>query len=68
MKNRIKLFEDNKLLGGYSLAIRDSWSYKIKRINISEFEYEEYIKTFGHEIITYEVFFEWWLKLKKSKY
>jgi len=68
MKNRIKIFEDNKLVGGYSLAVRDDWSYNIKRINVSELEHQEYIKAFGNEIITYNLFFDWWLQLEKSRF
>jgi len=67
----IKIFEENKLLGGYSIAVRDDWSFKIKRVHITEFEKDEYVKKFGEEVITYSDFFEWWQKLYKdhnSKY
>ena len=61
----IKLFIENKTIGGYSLAVRDDWSFKIKRVNVSGDEKENYEQTFGRKIITYEQFFEWWMKLNK---
>jgi hypothetical protein len=63
MKNRVKIFEENKLIGGYSLAVREDWSYKIKRVNITEKEKKMYEETFGEEIISYEEFFDWWCKI-----
>ncbi|GEM_PF-2028211 len=63
MKNRIHIFKENPTLGGYSLAVRDDWSYKIKRIHISEQEKVEYEKIFNEELILYNVFFDWWCKL-----
>ncbi len=63
---KIKLFVENKLLGGYSLAVRDNWSFKVKRVHISEAEKEEFLKKFGENIITYSEFFEWWEKLYKE--
>ena len=62
----IKLFIENKTVGGFSLAVRDDWSFKVKRVNITLHEKEEYEKTFGEEIITYEKFFEWWMKINNS--
>lgn len=59
---KIQTFEENKVLGGYSLAVRDDWSYKIKRIHITEKEKEEYEKEFGEKILTYSEFMEWWQK------
>lgn len=63
MKDRIRLFEESPMLGGYSLAVRDDWSYKIKRVNITEQEKIEYEKQFGNEIITFDEFFNWWVEL-----
>jgi len=65
MKNRIQLFKENTLLGGYTLTVRDDWVYKLKYVHISQREKDEYEKTFGLEIITYNVFFEWWCKINK---
>ena len=61
----IKLFIENKTIGGFSLAVRDDWSFKIKRVNVSGNEKDEYERVFGKKIITYEQFFEWWRKLTK---
>ena len=56
----IQTFIENKMLGGYSLAVRDDWSFKIKRINISETEKTAYEEKFEDQILTYTEFFEWW--------
>ena len=61
MKERVKIFEESPMLGGYSLAVRDDWSYKIKRVNITEAEKEAFEKEFGEELITYDTFFNWWV-------
>lgn len=57
---KIKVFEENKLLGGYSLAVRDDWSFKIKRVHISEEEKNAYQKIFDETILTNTEFFNWW--------
>jgi len=57
---KIQIFEENKMLGGYSLAVRDDWSFKIKRVSISEKEKEAYELKFGDQILTYTEFFRWW--------
>lgn len=63
MQNRTKLFVESPMLGGYTLSVRDDWSYKIKHVNITEHEKQEYEKKFGEEIITYNEFFDWWKTL-----
>lgn len=63
---KIKLFEENKVLGGYSLAVRDDWSFKIKRVHVTEDEKNAYIEQFGEEVLTYSEFFNWWEKYFKS--
>ena len=63
---KVKIFEENKLLGGYSLAVRDDWSFKVKRIHITEEEKQAYEEKFGDTIITYTEFIEWWQKFKKE--
>ena len=63
---KVKIFEENKLLGGYSLAVRDDWSFKVKRIHITEEEKQAYEENFGDTIITYTEFIEWWQKFKKD--
>ncbi|MBP5501812.1 MAG: hypothetical protein IKR94_06065 [Bacteroidales bacterium] len=65
MKDRVKIFEESPMLGGYSLAVRDDWSYKIKRVNITEAEKEAFEKEFGENLITYDTFFNWWVKFNK---
>jgi len=63
---KVKLFEENKLLGGYSLAVRDDWSFKIKRVHVNEEEKEAYIAKFGEEILTYSEFINWWEQFYKD--
>ncbi len=65
MKERVKIFEESPMLGGYALAVRDDWSYKIKRVNITEAEKEAFEKEFGETLITYDTFFNWWVKFNK---
>jgi hypothetical protein len=65
MEHKIKLFEDSPVLGGYSLAVRDNWVYKIKRVHITEKEKELYEEEFGELILTYDEFFDWWCKINK---
>ncbi len=63
---KVELFKRNKLIGGWSLAVRDDWSFKIKRVNITDEEKELYEKEIGNEILTYSDFFEWWLKAREK--
>lgn len=63
MEQEIKLFEESPLLGGYALAVRDNWVYKIKRVHVTEKEKDLYIEEFGEKIITYDDFFDWWCRL-----
>jgi len=65
MKNRVQLITENPMLGGYTLAVRDDWSYKIKYVNINEQEKTEYEKVYGEEMITYDEFFEWWSRFNR---
>ncbi|MCQ2974606.1 MAG: hypothetical protein MJ211_07310 [Bacteroidales bacterium] len=67
MEKTTKLFTENKYIGGYTLSVRDSWNYKIKSVNITAKEKEEYEKTFGEEFITYDTFFNWWASLNGYK-
>jgi len=57
---KIKTIEENKLLGGYTLAVRDDWSFKIKRVHITDAEKEAYENAFGDKILTQTDFFNWW--------
>lgn len=67
MKSRIALFKENTALGGYSIAIRDDWSLKIKRHHISADEKEAYEKKYGNEVLLESEFLEWWMNYKKGK-
>ena len=40
MKETVKIFEESTMVGGWALAVRDDWSYKIKRVNVSDEEKE----------------------------
>ncbi len=66
MAQKIELFEESPMLGGFSLAVRDDWNYKIKRVHVSAEEKEAYLAEFGDEIVTYARFFEWWTKFRNS--
>ena len=59
MNSRIKLFEESPILKGYIVAVRDDWTYKIKRIFLNKKQKEAYLKHFGEKIVTMEKFFEW---------
>ena len=34
MKETVKIFEESTMVGGWALAVRDDWSYKIKMYDI----------------------------------
>ena len=67
MKKKIELFKENKTLGGYSIAVRDDWSFKIKRMHLSETDKEKYIRKFGNKIILESEFMDWWIEINKLK-
>jgi len=54
------LFEECPALGGYTLTVRDDWSYKLKKVSVTPQEKEAYEKHFGNKLITYNEFMEWW--------
>ena len=54
------LFEECPSLGGYTLTVRDDWSYKLKKVSVTEQEKQAYTKKFGNKLITYNEFMEWW--------
>ena len=66
MANKIKVIERNRVIGGYSLSVRDNWVYKIKKIHITETEKDKYLENFGEVIVTYDEFFEWYKALKEK--
>jgi hypothetical protein len=65
LKNKIEIFNENPTLGGFSIAVRDDWSFKIKRIHITAFEKEAYQKQFGETIMLERAFMEWWINYKQ---
>lgn len=67
MRNRIELFKENAALGGFSIAVRDDWSFKIKRLHITVEEKEAYEKKFKAEILLEKEFLEWCTEYKKSQ-
>ena len=44
------LFEECPALGGYTLTVRDDWSYKPKKVSVTPQEKEAYEKHFGNMI------------------
>jgi len=67
LRNRIELFKENTALGGFSIAVRDDWSFKIKRLHISVEEKEAYEKKFKDKILLEKEFLEWWMKNKEEQ-
>ncbi len=66
MTRQVKVIDRNRILGGYSLSVRDNWVYKIKKVHLNEFEKDKYLEDFGEKIITFDEFFEWYKKLKEN--
>ncbi len=66
MAHSIKVIENNRIIGGFTLSVRDYWVYKIKKIHLTEFEKDKYLENFGARIITFNDFFEWYKTLKKQ--
>jgi len=64
LRSKIELFNENRALGGYSIAIRDDWSFKVKRLHISVEEKEAYEKKFGEQILLEREFMAWWNAFK----
>ncbi|MCF6240482.1 MAG: hypothetical protein L3J74_03950 [Bacteroidales bacterium] len=67
MRTKIELFKENKTIGGYSIAVRDDWSFKIKRMHISESDKERYVQKFGNKIILESEFMDWWVEVNRLK-
>ncbi len=67
MGQNIKVLERNRIIGGYSLSVRDNWVFKIKKVHLNEDEKNKYLEDFGEQIITYDDFFEWYKTLKNQK-
>ncbi len=67
MSQQVKIIDRNRILGGYSLSVRDNWVYKIKKVHINEAEKNKYLEDFGEKIITFDEFYEWYKKLKETQ-
>lgn len=67
MRTKIELFKENKVIGGYSIAVRDDWSFKIKRMHLSEADKEKYVQKFGHKIILESELMDWWTEINNLK-
>lgn len=65
MAHTIKVIEKNRIIGGFTLSVRDDWVFKIKKVHLTELEKDKYLENFGDRIITYNEFFEWYKVLKK---
>ncbi len=66
MKKKLNLFEENTVLGGYSIAVRDDWSLRVKRVHISEEEMEAYEQEFGDKILKEQDFVNWLVQRNKD--
>ncbi len=67
MAHKVKVIERNRIIGGYSLSVRDNWVYKIKKVHLNENEKDKYLEDFGETIVTYDDFFEWYKALKEKQ-
>jgi hypothetical protein len=65
MEHGVKIIDRNRIIGGYTLSVKDDWVYKIKKVHISETEKDKYIEKFGETIITFNEFYEWYKTIKK---
>ena len=65
MKSKVKLFEENTALGGFTLSVRDDWVYKIKKVHITTAEKDLYLEEFGEKIVTHNEFYDWWIRINK---
>lgn len=64
MAHKIKVIERNRIIGGYTLSVRDDWIFKIKKVHLTEAEKDKYVEKFGEQIITFNEFYEWYKDLK----
>lgn len=66
MAHQIKVIERNRIIGGYSLSVRDDWVFKIKKVHLTENEKDKYLEHFGETIISFEKFYGWYKILKEK--
>jgi hypothetical protein len=50
-------------LGGYYIPVRNSWSYRLKKVHLSDKEKQLYEQKFGEKIILDTEFDEWYSSL-----
>ncbi len=68
MSQRIQLFKESRILKGYTIAVRDDWSLRVKRILINDYQKELYEKEFEDKLITENEFYVWLEKILENKY
>ncbi len=62
----IRLFTENRRLGGHNIHVIDDWGYKLKTRFVKEREKELYLKEFGEKLISDEEFYKWWLRINNQ--
>ena len=67
MAHKVKVIDRNRIIGGYTLSVRDDWVFKIKKVHLTEEEKDKYLETFGEQILSYNEFYIWYRSLKKDK-
>jgi hypothetical protein len=66
METLLKVFEKDRIIGGYTVTVKDDWVYKAKKIHLSETEKDLYLEKFGENSVTFNEFYEWFKTIKKS--
>jgi hypothetical protein len=66
MESESKVIDIDKIIGGYTLSVKDDWVLKIKKIHISEYEKDLYLEEFGDTMITFNEFYKWFKTIKKT--
>jgi len=66
LRDRIEIFKESPTIGGFSIAVRDNWSFKIKRIHITVAEKEAFQEKFGDSILLENDFMDWWLNYRQE--
>jgi len=66
METLSKVIEKNRIIGGYTVTVKDDWVYKAKKIHLSETEKDLYLEKFGENSVTFSEFYQWFKTIKKS--
>ena len=53
--------------GGYFVKVRNSWSYHLDRVHLTDEEKELYEQEFGERILYDNEFYDWYYALKNGK-